>query len=123
MIAGEARIPGKAVGHIALKDTFSFFEIESQFTDKVISTLNGLEYKNRSVRAEVAEAGAGGEGGGGGGRSGGGYGGGSRSSGGGGRSGGGYSGGGRSGGGGYSGGGRSSGGGGGRRPRTSRAND
>ncbi|OAQ39857.1 DEAD/DEAH box helicase [Pedobacter psychrophilus] len=113
-ICNNTGITGKSVGKIDMKGVFSFFEVETEFTEKVIEAFKPIDFHGRDVRIEISgESTGGGEGGerrGGGERrsGGGGYGGGER------RSGGGYGGGERrSGGGGYGGGGdrRSSGGG------------
>lgn len=123
-ICNNTGISGRSVGKIDMKGVFSFFEVETEFVEKVTEAFKPIDFHGRDVRIEVSgDATGGSEGGerrssGGGERrsGGGGYGGGERRSGGGDRrsSGGGYGGGGerRSGGGGYSGGGdrRSSGG-------------
>ncbi len=122
-ICNNTGITGKSVGKIDMKGVFSFFEVETEFVEKVTEAFKPIDFHGRDVRIEVSgdapEGGERRERSGGGERrgNGGGYGGGERRSGGGGRE--------RSGGGGYGGGGgeRRSGGGGGygggeRRERT-----
>ncbi|TKB98991.1 DEAD/DEAH box helicase [Pedobacter cryophilus] len=111
-ICNNTGISGRSVGKIDMKGVFSFFEVETEFVEKVTEAFKPIDFHGRDVRIEVSgDATGGSEGGerrssGGGERrsSGGGYGGGERRSGGGDR---------RSSGGGYGGGGerRSSGGG------------
>jgi ATP-dependent RNA helicase DeaD len=103
-ICNNTGITGKSVGKIDMKGVFSFFEVETEFTEKVIEAFKPIDFHGRDVRIEISgESTGGGDGerrGGGERRSGGGgYGGGER----------------RSGGGGYGGGERRSGGGGDRR--------
>jgi ATP-dependent RNA helicase DeaD len=99
-ICNNSGISGRNVGKIDMKGVFSFFEVENDQVEKVMSGFKSADFNGREVKIEVSgEAASSGErrGGGGGGRSE--------------RSGGGYQGGGRSGGGGYGGGGGYKGGG------------
>jgi ATP-dependent RNA helicase DeaD len=64
-IAGEANIPGSAIGKIEIRDTFSIVEVPADAGGKVISALNGTTIRNRSVRVDYDRPrGAGGPGGG-----------------------------------------------------------
>jgi ATP-dependent RNA helicase DeaD len=51
-IAGEADIPGTAIGKIEIRDTFSIVEVPADAAGKVISSLNGTTIRNRSVRVD-----------------------------------------------------------------------
>lgn len=51
-IAGEANIPGTAIGKIEIRDTFSIVEVPADAAGKVISSLNGTTIRNRSVRVD-----------------------------------------------------------------------
>jgi ATP-dependent RNA helicase DeaD len=53
-IANEARIPGKAIGVIEIKDTYSFAEIPENLVGRVVDALQGGRIRNRPVRVEVA---------------------------------------------------------------------
>ena len=95
-ICNNSGISGRNVGKIDMKGVFSFFEVENDQVEKVMSGFKSVDFHGREVKIEVSgEAASSGErrgGGGGGGRnerSGGGYGGGGRSGGGGGYKGGG----------------------------------
>ncbi|HEV3049309.1 MAG TPA: DbpA RNA binding domain-containing protein, partial [Longimicrobium sp.] len=64
-IAGEANIPGSAIGKIEIRDTFSIVEVPADAGGRVISALNGTTIRNRSVRVDYDRPrGAGGPGGG-----------------------------------------------------------
>lgn len=65
-IAGEANIPGTAIGKIDIRDTFSIVEVPADAAERVISSLNGTTIRNRSVRVDYdrpRNAGGGGAGG------------------------------------------------------------
>lgn len=51
-IAGEANIPGTAIGKIEIRDTFSIVEVPADAAGRVISSLNGTTIRNRSVRVD-----------------------------------------------------------------------
>ncbi|HEY0017223.1 MAG TPA: DEAD/DEAH box helicase [Longimicrobium sp.] len=51
-IAGEANIPGSAIGKIEIRDTFSIVEVPADAGGRVISALNGTTIRNRSVRVD-----------------------------------------------------------------------
>ncbi|HEX2081426.1 MAG TPA: DEAD/DEAH box helicase, partial [Longimicrobium sp.] len=51
-IAGEADIPGHAIGKIDIRDTFSIVEVPADAAERVISSLNGTTIRNRSVRVD-----------------------------------------------------------------------
>ena len=51
-IAGEADIPGTAIGKIEIRDTFSIVEVPADAAGRVISSLNGTTIRNRSVRVD-----------------------------------------------------------------------
>jgi ATP-dependent RNA helicase DeaD len=116
-ICNNTGISGRSVGKIDMKGVFSFFEVETEFVEKVTEAFKPIDFHGRDVRIEVSgdatseggerRSGGGGYGGGERRSGGGGYGGGERRSSGGGER--------RSSGGGYGGGERRSGGGGERR--------
>ncbi len=54
-IAGECGIPGSALGHIDILETFSFVEIPSSLAAEVIEIMNGNEIKGKKVKIELAE--------------------------------------------------------------------
>jgi len=56
-IAGEAEIPGTAVGKIDIRDTFSIVEVQADVADKVIQSLNGTTMKGRSIRVDYDRGG------------------------------------------------------------------
>jgi len=56
-IAGEAEIPGTAVGKIDIRDTFSIVEVPADVAQKVIDTVNGTTVKGRSVRVDYDRGG------------------------------------------------------------------
>ncbi|HYH79810.1 MAG TPA: DbpA RNA binding domain-containing protein, partial [Longimicrobium sp.] len=56
-IAGEAEIPGSAVGKIDIRDTFSIVEVPADVAQKVIDTVNGTTVKGRSVRVDYDRGG------------------------------------------------------------------
>lgn len=45
-----------AVGDIELKDSFSFFEVDTQYADKVKEALKGKDFQGRKMNLEFAEA-------------------------------------------------------------------
>lgn len=51
-IAGEADIPGSAIGKIDIRDTFSIVEVPADAAERVIASLNGTTIRNRSVRVD-----------------------------------------------------------------------
>jgi ATP-dependent RNA helicase DeaD len=64
-IANEAKIPGKAIGVIEIKDTYAFAEIPENLVGRVVSALAHTRMRGREVRVEVAPPagdGAGGDG-------------------------------------------------------------
>jgi ATP-dependent RNA helicase DeaD len=54
-IANEANIPGKAIGQIEIRDTYSFVEIPEHLVSRVVSALGRTRLRNREVRVEVAK--------------------------------------------------------------------
>jgi ATP-dependent RNA helicase DeaD len=54
-IANEARIPGKAIGVIEIKDTYAFAEIPTDLAQRVLDALHGKTIRNRPVRLELAQ--------------------------------------------------------------------
>jgi ATP-dependent RNA helicase DeaD len=59
-IAGEARIPGEAIGAIEIADQFTSVEVASQFADHVLSAMRNATIKGRpvSVRKRRSQAGS-----------------------------------------------------------------
>jgi len=53
-VAGEADIPGKALGSIDIFDNFSFVDVPSKYADKVVDVMNGNSVKGTKVAVEVA---------------------------------------------------------------------
>lgn len=51
-LAGEAEIPGAAIGKIEIRDTFSIVEVQSELADRVIQAVNGTTIKGRSARVD-----------------------------------------------------------------------
>jgi ATP-dependent RNA helicase DeaD len=43
------------IGEIEIKDSFSFFEVETTHTNKILESFKGATYKGRKLRVEVAE--------------------------------------------------------------------
>jgi ATP-dependent RNA helicase DeaD len=58
-IAGEAGIPGRAIGAIDIFDTYSFVEVPSEYTERVIDALRRSGVRGKYVNVEVAQPGAG----------------------------------------------------------------
>ena len=53
-VAGEANIPGKALGSIDIFDNFSFVDVPSKYADKVVDIMDGNTIKGTKVAVEVA---------------------------------------------------------------------
>jgi ATP-dependent RNA helicase DeaD len=53
-IANEAQIPGKAIGQIEIKETYSFVEVPENVLQRVVSALSRSRIRGREVRVEVA---------------------------------------------------------------------
>jgi ATP-dependent RNA helicase DeaD len=53
-IAGEAGIPGRAIGAIDLYDTYAFVEVPQESARKVVEALGRTTLRGHPVRAEVA---------------------------------------------------------------------
>lgn len=64
-ICEETDINGKVLGRIDMMDSFSFFQIEKEFTKQVIDAFASKELEGRSIRAEISgpKTGSGGGGG------------------------------------------------------------
>ncbi len=58
-ITAEANMPGKAIGAIDIYDRFTFVEIPTQYTTRVLEGMAGATLRNRPVRVTVARPGAG----------------------------------------------------------------
>jgi ATP-dependent RNA helicase DeaD len=54
-IAGEARIPGEAIGAIEIADQFTIVEVASQFADQVLSAMRNATIKGRPVSVRLAK--------------------------------------------------------------------
>lgn len=57
-LAGEAGIQGSRIGKIEIRDSFSIVEVQAEFADRVIQSVNGTTIKGRSVRADYDRGGA-----------------------------------------------------------------
>ena len=53
-IAGEARIPGEAIGAIEIADQFTIVEIAEQFADQVVKAMRTATIKGRPVSVRRA---------------------------------------------------------------------
>ena len=51
-ICDSTQIPGGAVGRIDLKGQFSFFEVEGDVSEQLLSGARGLEHEGRRIRIE-----------------------------------------------------------------------
>ncbi len=58
-IANEARIPGKSIGAIDILDAYTFVDIPTEFSERVLEALRSTAIKGRPVNAEVAQPGGG----------------------------------------------------------------
>lgn len=56
-IAGEADLPGSAVGKIEIRDTFSVVEVPADQADRIIEAVNGITIRGRSVRVDFDRGG------------------------------------------------------------------
>lgn len=54
-IVGETNIPAKAIGSISLLDSFSFIEVDKQYSNKLMDQLNNKRIKGVSVNLEIAK--------------------------------------------------------------------
>jgi len=54
-IAGEARIPGEAIGAIEIADQFTIVEIAEQFADQVVTAMRNATIKGRPVSVRLAK--------------------------------------------------------------------
>lgn len=54
-IAGECGISGQEIGEIAIFDNYTFVEIPSKYTEKVIETMKRATIKGNRINIEVAE--------------------------------------------------------------------
>lgn len=57
-IVGEAKISGRSIGKVDIYDNFSFAEVEIQYRDKVLRSINNnnVTIRNRKINIEVAKA-------------------------------------------------------------------
>ena len=53
-IAGETGIPGKSIGEVAMYDKFTFVEIPSKDSDKVIKIMNKNQIKGIKIAVQLA---------------------------------------------------------------------
>jgi len=58
MICDRSSITREKIGRIDLKGAYSFFEVDSNYTNMVRDHLHGFEFKGRMVRIEVTDNGA-----------------------------------------------------------------
>ncbi len=52
--AGESKVPGNAIGEIAMYDKFSFVNVSGEFADKIMKAMQGNKIKGKKVNIEVA---------------------------------------------------------------------
>ena len=53
-VCSKTEVPGKALGKIRMNDKFAFFEIESDYSDKVLDSLKRAQLDGRKLRIEAA---------------------------------------------------------------------
>ena len=53
-VAGESRIPGRAVGSIDMYDGYTFVEVPDEYADTVIKSMKNARIKGKNVHAERA---------------------------------------------------------------------
>ncbi len=53
-VAGEADIPGRAIGAIDIHERFSFFEVPAQHVERVLDRMQRATIRNRPVQVRVA---------------------------------------------------------------------
>jgi ATP-dependent RNA helicase DeaD len=53
-ICNNAQISGKSIGKIDLKGVYTFFEVENDVVDKIMSGFQRADFNGRSVRVELA---------------------------------------------------------------------
>ncbi|MEH6308209.1 DEAD/DEAH box helicase [Olivibacter sp. CPCC 100613] len=53
-ICNNAQISGKSIGKIDLKGVYTFFEVENEVVDKIMSGFQRADFNGRSVRIELA---------------------------------------------------------------------
>ena len=49
-------VDGRNIGRIELKGAYSFFEVEKDKTDAILSGFKGVDYKGRQVRVEITDS-------------------------------------------------------------------
>ncbi|MDX2196379.1 MAG: DEAD/DEAH box helicase [Cytophagales bacterium] len=54
MVAQESGVDRKHLFNISVKGVYSFINVDDEFSQKVLDTLNALTYKTRNVRAEIS---------------------------------------------------------------------
>jgi len=55
MICKEANISGQAIGRIDMQEKFTFFEVEENSAEQVISELKDAEFEGRSIRINAGD--------------------------------------------------------------------
>ncbi|MEM1119877.1 MAG: DEAD/DEAH box helicase [Bacteroidota bacterium] len=55
MICREAKVSGQAIGRIDMQDKFTFFEIEEDAAEQVISELSDAEFEGRTIRVNAGD--------------------------------------------------------------------
>jgi len=53
-ICNNTKISGRSVGKIDVKGVYSFFEVQHEDVDKVMTSFKGIDFKGREVRIEIS---------------------------------------------------------------------
>ncbi len=53
LIREAAKVKSKEIGHVRLKGAYSFIEIPSELTERVLQSFKGVSYHGRRVRVEI----------------------------------------------------------------------
>jgi ATP-dependent RNA helicase DeaD len=53
-ICNNTKISGRNVGKIDVKGVYSFFEVQNEDVDKVMTSFKGIDFKGREVRIEIS---------------------------------------------------------------------
>jgi len=53
-ICNNTKISGRNVGKIDVKGVYSFFEVQNEDVDKVMTSFKGIDFKGREIRIEIS---------------------------------------------------------------------